>query len=276
VGDARAQEAASEAPREHEPAPIAATPLPGAVPLAGVPAGPVGQALLSRLSHAAGNRSVGALLQRQGTRAATKWDDVEAKLSFSEFGWWAMGVFKNNNVKLELRTDGPPAGFLPDSNTCIVNVTMPDYEIACYFVHEMYHASQFHGGASPGATTMAEDPWVKQMETEEVEGTLKGFLHKLALERFGYLAPANDRPVGMNYFRSAYNHAYKKTIDAGGTAQEARQAAIANGRRMVRYLVHPNDGTRAVLGPNQFDSYEQYYHREWQREHRKAAQRPAK
>lgn len=280
MGEARAREAASEGRRDPAVTAAESLPLPDGAPFGPVPSGPAGHELLRHLSRSAGNRSVGALLQRQGAATATqtgkKWKDVEAKLTFSQFGWEAMGVFADNNVKLELRTDGPPAGFLPDTNTCIVNTTMPDYEIASYFVHEMYHASQFHGGQSPKATTMAEDPWVKMMETEEVEGTLKGFLHKLALERFGYLAPENDRPVGMNYFRGAYEHAYKQAIAAGLDPKEARQRGIANGRRMVRYLIHPNDATQPVLGPNQLDSYERYYHREWQREHRKAAQRPAR
>ena len=280
MGHERTQEQASESRREPASAAAESVAVPVDANVGAVPAGPVGHALLRRLSSSAGNRSVGALLQRQGAataaRTGTKWEDVEAKLSFSKYGWEAMGVFSANNVRLELRTDGPPAGFLPDTNTCIVNTTMPDYEIACYFVHEMYHASQFHGGKSPGATTMAEDPWVQQMETEEIEGTLKGFLHKLALESFGYLAPENDRPVGMNYFRGAYRHAYKQAIAAGLAPTEARQRGIANGRRMVRYLIHPTDNTQAVLGPNQLDTYERYYHREWQREHRKAAQRPAR
>lgn len=70
MGEARAQEAASESSREVEPAPTAALTLPGSVPLAGVPEGPWGEALLARLSRSAGNRSVGALLQRQPTGTA--------------------------------------------------------------------------------------------------------------------------------------------------------------------------------------------------------------
>jgi hypothetical protein len=70
VGDARAQEAASESARDAEPALEGAQPLPGSVPLAGVPVGPWGVAFLTGLSRSAGNRRVGALLQRQPTGAA--------------------------------------------------------------------------------------------------------------------------------------------------------------------------------------------------------------
>jgi hypothetical protein len=230
-----------------------------------------GVELVRSLSRSAGNRAVTALLQRHGAHVAnrtssgskTTWAQVEADLSFSAYGWEAMGILKDNKIKLDLSTSGPVAGFAPDQNRCFINLSMPSYEIAAYFVHEMYHASQFHGGRSPGAKTKAEDPWVAQMVTEEVEGTVKGFMHKLSLERFGR-APANDTPAGMNRFRGAYEYAYKQAIGEGLEPGEAKQRGLANGAKMIRWMFkRPSKRLSAELQPNQFETYEEYYRREW-------------
>jgi hypothetical protein len=241
-----------------------------------------GPELVRSLSRSAGNRAVAALLQRHGahvaagaqTGKATTWEAVEADLSFSALGWEAMRILKDNNIKLNKTTSGPVAGFQPDQNTCFINLSMPSYEIAAYFVHEMYHASQFHGKKSPAATTMAEDPWVAMMVTEEVDGTVKGFMHKLALERFGR-APANDRPAGMNRFRGAYEYAYKQAIAEGAEPVEARKRGMANGARMIRWMFNrPSKKLSAELQPNQFETYSEYYHREWATQTKKAAAKP--
>jgi hypothetical protein len=241
-----------------------------------------GPELVRSLSSSAGNRAVAALLQRHGAHAAagaaagkaTTWAAVEADLSFSALGWEAMRILKDNNIKLNQTTSGPVAGFQPDQNTCFINLSMPSYEIAAYFVHEMYHASQFHGKRSPAATTMAEDPWVAMMVSEEVDGTVKGFMHKLALERFGR-APANDRPAGMDRFRGAYEYAYNKAIADGEEPVEARKRGMANGARMIRYMFkRPTKRLAADLQPNRFDTYEEYYRREWTQQNTKAAAKP--
>jgi hypothetical protein len=239
--------------------------------------------LLRTLSRSAGNKAVTALLQRHGAHVveaehqvgkATTWERVESDLSFSALGWEAMRILKDNRITLKKTTSGPIAGFQPDQNTCFINLMMPSYEIAAYFVHEMYHASQFHGKKSPAAATMAENAWVSMMVTEEVEGTVKGFMHKLALERFGR-APANDRPAGMNKFRSAYNYAYKKAIGEGKEPTEARKDGVANGVRMIRLMfTRPSRRLSADLQPNLFDTYSEYYHREWTKETKKAAAKP--
>jgi hypothetical protein len=241
-----------------------------------------GPELVRSLSRSAGNRAVAALLQRHGAHLAadtptgkpTTWAAVESDLSFSALGWEAMRILKDNNIKLKLTTSGPVAGFQPDQNLCFINLSMPSYEIAAYFVHEMYHASQFHGKRSPAATTMDEGSWVAMMVTEEVEGTVKGFMHKLALERFGR-APANDRPAGMFRFRSAYEHAYKEAIAEGAEPVEARKRGMANGARMVRWLfARPSRRMSAKLQPNEFETYSEYYHREWTTQTKKAAAKP--
>jgi hypothetical protein len=237
---------------------------------------PPAVAFVRSLQSSAGNRAVGALLQRHGAHAAaspagtaaTTWAEVEADLSFSAYGWEAMGILKDKGIKLTTTTSGAVAGFKPDTNECFVNLAMPSYEIAAYFVHEMYHASQFHGGRSPAATTMKQDPWVALMVTEEVEGTVKGFMHKLALERFGR-APANDRPAGMNRFRRVYEHAYQQAIDAGEDPREAKKRGLANGARAIRWMFQrPSQRMSAELQPNQFDTYEEYYRREWAQHNR--------
>jgi hypothetical protein len=256
-----------ETTHEAEPTPAARAEAAAAQPAPGVE-------LVRRLSSSAGNRAVSALLQRHVAHAAsqsatgtrTTWAKVEADLSFSAYGWEAMGILKDKNIKLDLSTSGPVAGFAPDQNRCFINLSMPSYEIASYFVHEMYHASQFHGGGSPAATTKKEGPWVAQMVTEEVEGTIKGFMHKLALERFGR-APANDRPAGMNKFRSAYQYAYNQAIAAGSDLPEAKQKGIENGARMIRWMfARPSRRLSAELQPNQFETYWEYYRREWKQQ----------
>jgi hypothetical protein len=240
----------------------------------GAPQPAAGVELVRSLSRSAGNRAVSALLQRHGahvatsppTGTATTWAAVESDLSFSPFGWEAMRILKDSNIQLSLTTSGRVAGFEPDHNRCVINLSMPSYEIAAYFVHEMYHASQFHGGRSPAATTKAEDPWVAMMVTEEVDGTVKGLMHKLALERFGR-APANDRPAGMNRFRSAYEYAYKQAIAEGLEPVEARKRGMINGAKVIRWMFQrPSKRLSAELQPNQFETYEEYYRREWKQQ----------
>jgi hypothetical protein len=243
---------------------------------------PVNPRAALALARAIGNRGMGRLLQRHGGQALTnpatasttsrsdpRFRAVDSDLTFSKWGWEAMGIMDRLGVSLVLADRGAPASFLPDYNRCVINLSAPSYEVAAYFVHEMHHAAQFHAGRSPKATTMAKDPWVRTMVTEEIDGTVKGFLHKLALEQFGR-APEND--VGMNYFRGAYRHGLKKAHEQGLEGVEAGDAARANARQAVVWMMEPRGGTQPVLGPNQFDSYAQYYGREWVRENRPVAQ----
>jgi hypothetical protein len=254
-----ARETGNEEPARAEPAALQAAPS---------------VELVRSLSRSAGNRAVSALLQRHGTHAAVagtappgadaKWEKVKADLSFSKYGWEALGILADKQITLQLRDSGAVAGYVPKTNTCFVNVSMPSYEVAAYFVHEMYHASQFHAGLSPGPKTKSENDWVTMMVAEEIDGTVKGFMHKLALERFGR-APEDDRPAGMGKFRGAYTYGYKQAIEAGKDPVTARQEGIARGRRMVDWMMkRPSKRTAPDLGPNKFDTYEEYYRREWQ------------
>ncbi|MFL5932215.1 MAG: hypothetical protein ACJ75P_13250 [Gaiellaceae bacterium] len=244
-------------------------------PLAAQPA--AGVELVRNLSRTAGNQAVSALLQRDGSATAapasgaqTTWAQVQSDLSFSKYGWEAMGILKDNNISLSFKTDPKDAvaGYIPATNSAFVNLAMPAYEVAAYFVHEMYHASQFHGKRSPKATSMKEGPWVKTLVDEEIDGTVKGFMHKLALERWG--RPQNDKPAGMARFRSAYTYGYKLAIEAGKDPITARGEGIERGRRMVEWMMkRPSRGTTPDLGPNKFDTYDEYYRREWQDTNRK-------
>ena len=247
-------------------------------PLTAEPA--AGVELVRNLSRTAGNQAVSALLQRHGAAgsttaapasgAQTTWAQVESDLSFSKYGWEAMGVLKDNKISLSFKTDPKDAvaGYIPATNSAFVNLAMPAYEVAAYFVHEMYHASQFHGKRSPKATSMKAGPWVKTMVDEEIDGTVKGFMHKLALERWG--RPQNDKPAGMARFRSAYAYGYKLAIEAGKDPITARGEGIERGRRMVEWMMkRPSRGTTPDLGPNKFDTYDEYYRREWQDTNRK-------
>ncbi len=240
-----------------------------------------GVELVRCLSRSAGNRAVSALLQRHGSHgtgapgatgtAKCTWAQVEADLSFSKYGWEAMGILKDNKVTLTFKTDPKDAvaGYVPATNTVFVNLAMPSYEVAAYFVHEMYHASQFHGKRSPKATSMGENEWVKTMVDEEIDGTVKGFMHKLSLESF-HRAPEDDKPAGMGKFRGAYTYGYKLAIEAGKSPITARLEGIERGRRMVDWMMkRPSKRTAADLGPNKFDTYDEYYRREWQQTNRK-------
>jgi hypothetical protein len=227
------------------------------------------------LARTAGNRAVVQMLARHGTtavnpataptttRADPRFAKVDADLTFSQWGWQAMGVMDKYNVMLVLTDQGAPASFLPDYNRCVINVARPSHEVAAYFVHEMHHAVQYHEGRSPKATTMAKPDWVRMMVKEEVDGTQKGFLHKLALESFGR-APKDDLPAGMHHFRSAYRYGKEKAVSEGKEGVPAGDAARANAYKMVRWMIEdPTGQTATELGPNQFDSYERYYRREW-------------
>jgi hypothetical protein len=173
-----------------------------------------------------------------------------------------MSVMKANGVRLLLTGQGRPAAFEPDTDRCIINILAPHYEVSAYFVHEMYHASQYHTGHSHGAKTMDHDAWVNMMVTEEIEGTFKGFLHKQALEQAGR-APKDDKPPGMTQFRGAYDYGLKQAQQQGLSGNAAEQAAQANGRRMAVWLINPGGGQWPTLAPNQFESYAMYYNREW-------------
>ena len=168
--------------------------------------------------------------------------------------------------------DGAPAKFYPDYNRCVINMSMPAYEVASYFVHEMHHAKQFHEGKSPKAETDSDRKhWVDTMVTEECDGTYYGFLHKLALERRN-LAPEDDRPPGMNFFRGAYRHGMKMAQEKGLEGVEAGDMARANAKKMVDLLIRPPQGTRHRLGVGAGGdmSYTDYYSREWEKARQKA------
>lgn len=235
---------------------------------------------------AAGNRYMQGVAARQLARAPVAQevgsyvdpdtDPVYARIvplcNRSPWGREALAALKQYQVKTFFATDGPVANFAQQLNRVRLNTGMRDDVLSSYFVHEMYHASQFHEGKSPGPSSHDDKgKWVQILVDEEIEGTARGYLHKLQLERTAPRAPADDNPAHMGRFRSAFDYAYKAAIDAGKDVDAAREAGRANARKLITWLVMPGDNTMPELGPSAMMGYKQYYELEWQRAHRSAA-----
>jgi hypothetical protein len=283
--DSQAPEAAAE------PARPASFPLPSPAPpqaiLARVAAGQAEPALALHVARAAGNRGLQAAARRlarledPGTYLDPTGDSTYAKvlplLRRSPWGREALDVMVKYKVRTVLDSSGPPANFAQQLNRVKLNPTLRDDVLSAYFVHEMYHASQYHEGKSPGPDSHDDKgKWVKLLVDEEIEGTARGYLHKLQLERTVPRAPADDKPPWMGYFRGAFDHGFQEAKAQGKDLDECRAAGRANGRLMAEELIRPhNPRDRQHLGPGELISYTEYYSNEWeaaQKKKTKAAQ----
>jgi hypothetical protein len=279
--DSQAPEAAAE-PAQPTGCPLA-LPAPPAAILARVAAGQADPALALRVARATGNRGLQAArrqlarLEDPGTYFDPTSDPTYAKvlplLRRSPWGRDALDVMVKYKVKTVLDPSGPPANFAQQLNRVKLNPTLRDDVLSAYFVHEMYHASQYHEGKSPGPDSHDDKgKWVKLLVDEEIEGTARGYLHKLQLERTSPRAPADDKPPWMGFFRGAFDHAFEAAKAQGKDIDTCRAEGRANGRLMAEELIRPhNKRDRQHLGPGELISYTEYYANEWEAAQKKKA-----
>lgn len=277
------------APRAPDSAvPLVATAAPEAV-LARVAADRADPRLALTLARAAGNRYVQDVAKRGLARKAAKeepgtWIDPDNDptyariiplLNRSPWGREALETLKAYKVKTHFATDNPPANFAQQLNRVRLNTSMRDDVLSAYFVHEMYHASQFHQGKSPGPSSHDDmGAWVRILVDEEIEGTARGYLHKLQLERTSPNAPRDDNPPWISAFRAAFDNGYRSAIQEGKDVDHARARGRAWGRRRTELLIRPEkddhtEDTRAMgnLGPSEIMTYGDFYRGEWRRAH---------
>jgi hypothetical protein len=188
------------------------------------------------------------------------WPTLEARLQNSNRGREALQIKTQYSVPIQWRTTLAAASFSPDTKICYLNPTQKLDVLASYFVHEMNHAKMFHTNQSANAKQLDEKTFVEKMLNEEIAGTINQFESGLELNPSG--APSNYAP-GEDLYRSAYKFKKDQTLAAGKSAQEAHLAGLLNGRRMVRFLIKPTDGTWPRLAPSRLESYEMMYKREW-------------
>ncbi len=214
---------------------------------------------------------------------ATSWADVEAQLRHTDFGQEALQIKARYGVDVDpVHGSAQAAAYYPKTNHCELNMSKPTYEVATYFVHEMYHALQARTGKSPNATTdearaMGKDAWVKMMVEEEIEGTYRGFQHKIALE-FGKKTilvptPQADAPVGMTPFRKSYLYAYVQSMKSDRDMAKAHRAGLKKGRDTIVEMITGGSErfqfTRTRLGGTGGVSYTLKYRHEWDLDNKK-------
>lgn len=240
--------------------------------------------LVAAIASAAGNRYVARLATRRLARAPNEtptyldpksdqsYASILPLLNRTPWGRDALDVMVANKVRTVWASDGPPANFAQTLNRVRLNKTLRADVLSAYFVHEMYHASQFHAGKSPGPELHDDmGRWVKILVDEEIEGTAIGYLHKLQLERTEPRATADDNPAHMTYFRGAFDAGYKEAIGQGKSIEDARADGRARGRKMAEYLIRPSGGDRHRLGVGDWLSYTDYYEHEWKQAHKAPA-----
>ena len=246
--------------------------------------------LVIGVAQAAGNRYVQGVAKRQLARSAAdevgtyvdpmtdpRYSRIRPLLQRTYWGRAALAVMTGYGVKTFFATEGPPANYAQKLDRVKLNMALRDDVVSAYYVHEMYHASQFHEGKSPGPSSHDDKgKWVRILVDEEIEGTALGYLHKLQLERTEPRVTADDKPPHMSFFRNAFDAGYRDAIKAGKDVETARAEGRARGRRMAEYLIRPTGGDRHRLGAGDWMSYTEYYAAEWEGAQKaEAAKEPA-
>jgi hypothetical protein len=152
------------------------------------------------------------------------------------------------------------------SNRCYLNQNLDTEVIAGYFIHEMYHVDRKKSGTSPDAdVSPVEQEYVDRMVNEEIEGTVVAYE-----SRIGSSGPPMP---GEEYYRTVFKSAKESALSNGADASVADSKGREAGRKVVPQLIRPQDGTWARIAPNQFESYDMYYHRVWKKSHKIAPSR---
>ena len=186
------------------------------------------------------------------------WAELEPVLKSVPSGVDALGIKSKHQVSVEFSSLTAVASFLPDTNKCLVNPKLSAKVAASYFIHEMNHAARFHTGQSPKAEDTEQAKFVDTLVQEEIDGTVKQF--EAALE----LSPSADMGLPCEtWYRGAYKSTKEKALKESKTEAEAHQLGLANGKRMVKYLIDPPNNEWPRLAPNTYESYRMYYTREW-------------
>lgn len=187
-------------------------------------------------------------------------------LNSTDYGVWALGVFTRCAPMLRLTTTGAPASYNPQISQVLVNTSLQPAVVASYFTHEMYHVQQDKTGASGNAKTMAKQIYVDTMVNEEIAGTSYGYHVFFELDRNGKL-PANCAlPEHYVDFKRVYLQARDRKIqsDPAATYTDIRDYAFQFGQRVMRFwIVEQRDP-----GANAWESYPEYYARDWERQNR--------
>jgi hypothetical protein len=189
--------------------------------------------------------------------------NVETLFKKCDTGVAALKIFTDNKLDVETTSEGAIAYFDPGDakrkKKVVLNISKPAAVIAAYFCHEMNHANMNITGKTGDAKKDAKDAYVSKMVQEEADGTATGFRCFFELERKGLTTGVNP-PDRYDFYKRAFENGKKKKAEADPKATDADldAAGFAAGARMARALINDR-----FLGPNQIESYAEYYKRDW-------------
>jgi len=192
-------------------------------------------------------------------------DDVVQLAGQIPIGVWAAAVKKKYSISLSFATTGAIASYDPNTSTCFLNSSKSLAIVVAYFVHEMNHANQHKSGKTANAKELDQDTFVSKMVKEEVDGTYFGFRAFLELEQ-NSLTKGSAAPDRYDFFKSAYKRGRELAAQADKSLDEKQlhERGLVLAYRQTQNLI----GER-FLGPNQLQSYGEYYKGAWVKESKK-------
>jgi hypothetical protein len=187
-------------------------------------------------------------------------------LKAADYGQWALAAFSQYAPTLRLVTTGAPASYTPQTSQLLLNTSLQPAVISSYFTHEMYHVRQDKTGASGNAKTMAKQTYVDTMVNEEIRGTAYGYHVFFELDRNGKLPPNCPLPEHYLDFKRAYIQARDRKLQSDPTATytDVRDYAFQFGERVMRFWIVEQGNP----GANTWETYPDYYARDWERQKR--------
>jgi hypothetical protein len=187
-----------------------------------------------------------------------------AALAKTPLGQKAAEIFNKYNVGIIWEEKGT-AGFEDRVNACHLNRKLGPNEAASYFIHEMYHASEFHSNnsRSPEKYPASEkEAYVKMMVNEEIEAN---FLQFESLYQMGGVGAKVSSIGPLQELTPNYIRIRRYWLDQHLKEHpEDKEGAEALSKGKCKQLIalwfeRPSKRMTPKLAPNMFQTYAEYY-----------------
>ena len=190
-------------------------------------------------------------------------EQIEAVLNQSATGRQFLNLKEAYRVSVQFEA-GYGSRYRQNTNLILLDSNLDPVKAALFFAHEMHHARTLHEGNKADFKSEARQAYVNFKLQEEAEGMMASIQVKMELEKIG-LHVANITLPLENQYRQAYQVASDQTKLSDATLNENQLDNI--GRSAGLQALYEAFASGDVKTSNTYDSYPDYYGRDWDRAH---------
>ena len=196
-------------------------------------------------------------------KAGAYFEQIAAILNQSETGRHLLKLNELYDVNIQFEA-GNGFRFRQDSNLILLDSTSDLFKAALFFSHEMHHARTYHEGNKANIKEESRSTYVNLKLQEEAEGMITSIQVKMELEQSGLQITNIILPLEDHYRRASQAAKDSARISNAPLSDEQLDDL---GRKAGKQALYKAFASGEVNTSNTYESYPEYYGRDWDEAH---------